>query len=191
MYGEKLNPLDRITDDQILDMVADQATFEKGIKFLLLKYQEKVYWHIRRMTDNHEDTNDIVQNTFIKVFKNIHDFKGKSKLFTWLFRIATNETLSFLKKQKRLSAVVVNNPDSGWLEQPAFQDVMNEEEIIARLENALKILPDKQRLVFNMRYYEEMSYQEISEILGTSIGALKASYHLAAKKIEDSLRKSL
>ncbi len=173
-----------ITDEQILILLQSQRDYERGFRLLLEKYQERLYWHIRRMVFEHEDANDVVQNCLVKVYRNISKFEGKSKLFTWLYRIATNEAITFLNKRKRLAASSIDNEDlnlsnrlqaDNWFDGDAAQVV---------LQKAIQQLPDKQRLVFNMRYFDEMSYQDISDTLGTSVGALKASYHHAAKKIE-------
>lgn len=147
-------------------------------------YQEQVYWHIRRLVTDHDDANDIVQNVFIKVYRSIDRFEGKSKLFTWLYRIATNEALTFLEQRKRKQTEDINAPSSAGLSQLQADHFFDGDELQARLYQATNLLPDKQKVVFNMRYYEEMSYHEMSEVLQTSVGALKASFHHAVKKIE-------
>ncbi len=147
-------------------------------------YQEQVYWHIRRMVYDHEDANDVVQNVFIKVYKGISGFEGKSRLFTWLYRIATNEALSFLQQKKRKATEALDGAAYAGLQGLRADHFFDGDELQARLYRSLLLLPDKQRLVFNMRYFEEMSYEEMSEVLQTSVGALKASFHHAVKKIE-------
>ena len=156
---------------------------DNGFKALVMKYQEKLYWHIRSIVNDHEETNDLLQNSFLKAFKNIHRFKGNSKFYTWLYRIATNESLNFINKQKK-NKIVGLDEQVGHLNNRRTEGEIDGEQIEMILKNAIEQLPEKQRLVFMMKYYEEMSYKEISEILDTSIGALKASFHHAVKKIE-------
>ena len=177
-----------INDNEILSLLLDQATSERGFRLLMEKYQERLYWHVRRMVFEHEDANDVIQNAFIKVFRGIHNFKGKSKMYTWLYRIATNEAITFLNKKNRKSTASIDDEASHLANQLQADEYFDGDEVQRRLQIALSQLPEKQRIVFNMRYYEEMSYKEISEILETSVGALKASYHHAAKKIESFFR---
>ncbi|MCB9037227.1 MAG: sigma-70 family RNA polymerase sigma factor [Lewinellaceae bacterium] len=148
------------------------------------KYQERLYWHIRRMVYDHEDANDVIQDCFLKVYRNIHNFEKKSKLYTWLYRIATNEAITFLKKKQRRSAAPIDDGENNLANGLRADAYFDADEAQARLQRALEALPEKQRLVFNMRYFEELSYKDISEVLDTSVGALKASYHHAVKKIE-------
>jgi RNA polymerase sigma factor (sigma-70 family) len=178
-----------IEDQQILDWILNPSTLDKGFKLLLDKYKERLYWHVRRMVLNHDDADDVLQNTFIKVYKSIAQFEKKSSLFTWLYRIATNETLSFLDKNKRY---VYSNLDDQE-EHPLISNLRADpyfdgDEIRLKLEAALLSLPEKQKLVFQMRYYDDLSYKEISEIVNTSEGALKASFHHAVKKIEEFVK---
>lgn len=173
-------------DQQILDWISSKDQKEKGFRSLVEKYKEKLYWHVRRMVLNHDDADDVLQNTFIKVYKSINQFEGKSSLYTWLYKIATNETLTFLEKNKRFSYDTMEDSE----DHPAIKNLKTDplydgDEIQFHLERAIASLPDKQKLVFKMRYYDETSYREIAEILETSEGALKASYHHAIKKIED------
>ncbi|KAA3632317.1 MAG: RNA polymerase sigma factor [Bacteroidetes bacterium] len=177
-----------MTDEQILDMLADQSQAERGFRMLMEKYQERLYWHIRRMVVTHEDANDVLQNCLVKVFRGISRFQGKSSLYTWLYRIATNEAITFLKKQKKHSAASFHDEANTLENQLVADPFFDEDEIQLKLRKALDELPEKQRIVFNMRYYDEMSYNDMSEVLGTSVGALKASYHHAAKKIEHYLK---
>jgi len=144
-------------------------------------YQEKLYWHIRRLTHVHEDADDVLQNTLIKVIRSIDRFEGKAKLYTWLYRIATNESLTFLKRRKSRSST---GDDMGLAERLAADPYWDGDKAELVLQEALTILPEKQKAVFLLRYYEEMPYREMSEVLQTSEGSLKASYHHAAKKIE-------
>lgn len=176
--------VNEITDEQLLGLLHDQATFEKGFRLLMEAYQERLYWHIRRMVLEHEDANDVIQNVFIKVFKSIARFEGKSKLYTWLYRIATNEAITFLNKKKRKASESLDNEEHNLANQLKADSYFDGEKAALKLQLALNSLPDKQRTVFNLRYYDEMSYKEISEVLDTSVGALKASYHHAVKKIE-------
>lgn len=151
------------------------------------QYQQKVYWHIRKMVIDHNDADDLTQETFIKVWKGLTNFREEAQLYTWLYRIATNECLNFLNKKKRrffLPIVDVQEQLSAKLDS---QELLSGDEIQLKLQKALLTLPDKQRLVFNMKYFDDMKYEDISAILGTSVGALKASYHLAVKKIEEFL----
>ena len=158
---------------------------EKAFQLLVKTYQERLYWHIRKIVMNHDDADDILQNVYIKVWKNVDTFREDSTLFTWLFRIATNESLSFLQKQRR-HPILSMNEVSDYLTDSLESDVyFDGDEIQVRLTKAIIKLPKKQQLVFNMRYYDDLSYDEMSEILGTSVGALKASYHFAVKKIEE------
>jgi len=176
------------TDEHLLALLRQSDRFEEGFRLLVRQYQEQLYWLIRKMVLHHEDANDVLQNVFIKVHRNIQKFEGKSKLYTWLYRIATNETLTFLNKQKKRKM--------GGIEGEALQiahtlkadDYFDGEEAQLKLHIAIKQLPPKQQLVFSMRYFEELGYQEMSSILETSVGALKATYHHAAKKIESYLR---
>lgn len=174
-------------DQEILHLIRNEETRKEGFNRLVNHYQKEVYWLIRRMVIDHDDADDLAQETFIKVWKNIGEFRGDSALFTWIYRIATNEALSFLKK-KRFSSVLalssVENRLSGSLQNDAFYQA---DETADRFQKALLQLPDKQRLVFNMKYFDEVTFEEMAQITGTSVGALKASYHHAVKKIEKIL----
>lgn len=173
-----------ISDEKILSLIQKQQTTEKGFRLLMDKYQEKLYHHIRNMVTGHEDANDVLQNCFIKVFRSIHKFERKSKLYTWLYRIATNEAITFLNKRKRKSTNSLDDEDSAFANSLRADRYFDGDEIQVQLQLALSKLPEKQRIVFNLRYFEELSYKEISDILETSVGGLKASYHHAVKKIE-------
>ena len=154
---------------------------------LVRKYQQKVYWHIRKMVIDHDDADDLTQETFIKIWKNLENFRQESQLYTWIYRIATNECLNFLSSKRRKFFLPLNDVAAELAEKIDATPTLEADEIQKKLQKALLRLPDKQRLVFNMRYYDDLTYEQISEILGTSVGALKASYHLAAKKIEEFL----
>ena len=174
-----------MTDEDILNYVSNVSSREKGYRLLIECYQERLYWHIRRMVVDHEDTNDVVQNCFIKVFRSIHNFKGQSKLYTWLYRIATNEAITFINKRaKRNKTNSIEDESSNLVNQIAADPYFDGDETQIQLQKALNTLPEKQRIVFNLRYFEEMPYNEMSEVLETSVGALKASYHHAVKKVE-------
>lgn len=159
-----------------------------ALHHLIEKYQQKLYWQIRKIVIDHDDADDVMQNTFIKVWKGLENFKEEAQLFTWLYRIATNESLTFLRqKQKRNTTSL--HPIEYQLSKSLESDVhFNGDEIQLKLQQAILTLPEKQRVVFNMRYYDEMPYEEMSGVLETSVGALKASYHHAAKKIEEFLK---
>ncbi|MCC6289330.1 MAG: sigma-70 family RNA polymerase sigma factor [Chitinophagaceae bacterium] len=172
-------------DILLLQEFRNPATKEKAFTAILKKYQEKLYWHIRRLVVQHEDANDVLQNVCIKVWNGLENFREDSQLYTWLYRIATNESLTYLEQLKRKSSVSIDNEES-----PVAAKLQAEKDFDAnkaewKLQMAIQQLPEKQRLVFNLRYYDEMPYEEMSKVLDTSEGALKASYHHAVKKIED------
>lgn len=176
------------SDDDILEKITDPATVNYGFNLLMDKYQEQVYWVVRRMVISHEVADDVTQDVFVKVWKNIAKFKGDSKLFTWIYRIATNEALSQLRKQKRRFFMPLNNVEQD-LEQLLVADAeISGEEIERKLQLAILKLPEKQRLVFNMKYFQELKFTEIADIMEVTVGALKAQYHHAVKKIEKSLK---
>ena len=171
-------------EEQLLKLLSDETTLEAGFQRLMDLYQERLYWHIRKFVWDHEDANDVLQNTMIKVFKGLPSFKGQSKLYTWLYKIASNEAMTFINKQKRKPTASMDQEAIGIKEQLRADTYFDGSQAQYLLQHALSTLPDKQRLVFNMRYYDDLPYQDISEILDTSVGALKASYHHAVKKIE-------
>ncbi len=174
------------TDDkELLLQFAQPATKERAYTAIIKKYQEKLYWHIRRMVVQHEDANDVLQNMFIKVWKGLENFREDSQLYTWLYRIATNESLTFLEQQKKRSAISLSDEDGGLSNKVKASEHFDGNKLEWKLQVAIQQLPDKQRAVFNLRYYDEMPYEEMSRVLETSEGALKASYHHAAKKIEN------
>jgi RNA polymerase sigma-70 factor (ECF subfamily) len=172
------------TDKELLILFSNIATKEKGFTSIIRKYQEKLYWHIRRMVVEHADADDVLQNVFIKVWKGLENFREDSQLYTWLYRIATNETLSFLDKQKRTATVSLHDMAPSLENKIKADSYFDSNQLEWRLQLAIQELPEKQRLVFNLRYYDSMPYEQMSQILETSEGALKASYHHAAKKIE-------
>jgi RNA polymerase sigma-70 factor, ECF subfamily len=173
------------TDEEILSLLNEQKTYEQGFRLLMQTYQESLYRHVRRLVIDHDDAHDVIQNTFIKIFKNIERFEGKSKLYTWLYRIATNEAITFLNSKNRRDTDTLDDPNASYMANNLKADVFFDgDEIQIKLQQALTTLPEKQRIVFNLRYYEEMPYEEMSQVLDTSVGALKASYHHAVKKVE-------
>ncbi len=168
----------------IIEKIKDEATRHYGFNLLVKTYQERVYWHVRKMVIDHDDANDLTQDIFVKVWSNLTKFRGDSSLFTWVYRIATNECLNFLQKKKRRFMLPIADVSKELESKIDSGDMITGEEIQIKLQKALIKLPDKQRVVFNMKYFDEMKFDEISEITGTSVGALKASYHHAVKKIE-------
>jgi len=176
-------------DASLLRQFREPATREAAYTSLIRKYQERLYWHIRRMVVSHDDANDVLQNVFIRVWNALGNFKEESQLYTWLYRIATNECLTFLENQKKRSSVSLDDQLDGGLENRVrAEEGFDASRLEWKLQLAIQRLPEKQRIVFTLRYYDEMPYEEMSRVLDTSEGALKASYHHAAKKIEDYIR---
>ncbi|WP_047547733.1 RNA polymerase sigma factor [Psychroserpens sp. Hel_I_66] len=174
-------------EQDFIKKLTNPTTKELAFKELLNLYKERLYWHIRHIVKSHDDADDVLQNTFIKVHKNIHKFKGDSKLYSWMYRIATNESLTHLNKNAKRA-----NFSSEEHQQQAITNLKADvyfegDDIQLKLQQAIATLPEKQQLVFNMRYFEEIKYKDMSEILETSEGSLKASYHIAVKKIEAHL----
>lgn len=178
----------QLEDAALLQLFKQEATKEKAFTDIVKKYQERLYWHIRRMVVDHDDTNDVLQNVFIKVWKALANFREDSQLYTWLYKIATNECLTFLDQKKRKDAISFDEVESGLSNKIKADEGFDAKKLEWRLQLAIQQLPEKQRLVFNLRYYDEMPYEEMSQVLGTSEGALKASYHHAAKKIEEFIK---
>lgn len=174
-----------IQDTELLLQFRDPDTKEKAFTAIIKKYQEKLYWHIRRMVVEHEDANDVLQNVFIRVWNGLENFREDSQLYTWLYRIATNECLSYLEQQKRKSSLSLDEMESGLSNKVIADKYFDPNKLEWKLQLAIQQLPEKQRIVFTLRYYDEMPYEEMSRVLDTSEGALKASYHHAVKKIED------
>jgi RNA polymerase sigma factor (sigma-70 family) len=175
-------------DSELLVEFRNPSTKEKAFTSIIKKYQERLYWHIRRMVVEHEDANDVLQNVFIRVWNGLMNFKEESQLYTWLYRIATNESLTFLENLKKRSAVSLSDVESGLENKVKADKYFDPNKLEWKLQVAIQQLPEKQRLVFSLRYYDELPYEEMSRILDTSEGALKASYHHAVKKIEDYIR---
>lgn len=182
--------LTELSDRKILDLIKDPNSNHYGFNLLVRKYQKQVYWLIRRMVIDHNDTDDLVQETFIKVWKSLNNFRCDAQLFTWIFRIATNEALGFLKKKNRLLFLPLVDYEYKMASKLEDDNYFNGNEIELKLQKAILTLPAKQRLVFNMKYYDELKYEDMSNILDTSVGALKASYHIAVKKIESILKEN-
>jgi RNA polymerase sigma factor (sigma-70 family) len=172
-------------DNELLSLFRDPSTKEKGYTLLVKKYQEKLYWHIRRMVVDHDNANDVMQNVFIKVWKGLENFREDARLYTWLYRIATNESLTYLEQEKKKSSVSFDDVSSTLSEKLAADKDFDPSKLEWKLQLAIQKLPEKQKIVFSLRYYDEMGYEEMSRVLETSEGALKASYHHAVKKIED------
>ncbi|HEY8915386.1 MAG TPA: sigma-70 family RNA polymerase sigma factor [Chitinophaga sp.] len=175
-------------DKALLALYRQPETREKGFTDIIRKYQERLYWHIRRLVVDHEDANDVLQNVFIKVWKNLEGFREDAQLFTWLYKIATNESLTFLEQQKRKSSVSLSDVETGLGNKLRADSQFDANKLEWKLQRAILSLPEKQRVVFNLRYYDEMPYEEMSRVLETSEGALKASYHHAVKKIEEFIK---
>jgi RNA polymerase sigma-70 factor (ECF subfamily) len=176
--------LNLIAEATLVNELKNKATQAKAFEVLVDTYGQRLYWHIRRIVIDHDDSDDVLQNTFIKIYRNIESFKGQSKLYSWMYRIATNEALQFIKVKSRKLGVSGTELHERMANNLKADVYFEGDEIQLKLQRALSILPERQKLVFNMKYFEAMKYEEISEILDTSVGALKASYHLAVKKIE-------
>lgn len=182
--------MERYSEEQLLEELRDPQTQRKGFAKLVSEYSERLYWQIRKMVLSHDDANDILQDVFIKAWTNIDNFRGESKLTTWLYRIAINESITFLNKKRNQNNISVDDEDSFLLNTLEGDEYFDGDEAQKLLQQAILTLPEKQRLVFQMKYFDEMKYEEMSDILGTSVGALKASYHHAVKKIEKFLTDS-
>ncbi len=176
---------EHLDDNELLFQFKNEATREAAFTRIIKKYQEKLYWHIRRMVVEHEDANDVLQNMFIKVWKNLDKFREDSQLYTWLYRIATNESLTFLEQLKKRKSVSLSDDDNFLSNKLQADKHFDGNKLEWKLQLAIQQLPDKQKAVFNLRYFDEMPYEEMSRVLETSEGSLKASYHHAVKKIED------
>jgi RNA polymerase sigma factor (sigma-70 family) len=181
-----------LTDETVLiEQLINVQTKEKAFKELISLYKERLYWHVRKIVISHDDTDDVLQNTFIKIYKNIGKFKQESKLFSWMYRIATNEAITFINKRNKERKVDISEVQEHLVSTLENDIYFSGEEIQEILQKAIASLPQKQQLVFNMKYFDNIKYTQISEILGTSVGALKASYFHAVKKIESYIKKQL
>lgn len=179
-----------MTDETLLiAQLKSVQTKEKAFRELITLYKERLYWHIRKIVISHDDADDVLQNTFIKVFKNIDKFNQESKLFSWMYRIATNESITFINKRAKKRNVDIADYQQELASSLANDDFFTGDQIQLILQKAIATLPQRQQLVFNMKYFDELKYNEMSDILGTSVGALKASYFHAVKKIESYIKK--
>lgn len=177
-----------IDEKKLIEDLQRESTARKAFDLLVRTFSESLYWQIRKMVFNHDDANDLLQNVFIKAWNNVHNFRGDARLSTWLYKIAVNESINFINREKSRQAQTTDQDDTSFLLNNIEADkYFDGDELHAELLKAIARLPEKQRLVFNMKYFDEMKYEEISDILGTSVGALKASYHHAVKKISEAI----
>jgi len=172
-----------IDEKELVISLKSKNESERAFRVLVNLYKERLYWHIRKIVLNHEDTDDILQNTFIKIYKNIHKFEEKSKLYTWMYRIATNESITFLNKKAKKKNITIEEVKDQLIENLESDIYFEGNQIQILFQKAINTLPQKQQLVFNMKYFEDHTYENLSEILETSVGGLKSSYHIAVKKI--------
>ena len=171
-------------EEELVKRLRDPQQCRKAFGDVIAIYSEPLYWHIRKMVINHDDANDLLQNTFLKAWSNIENFRGEARLSTWLYKIAINESITFLNKERQRLNVSIDDGDTFLIDKLESDEWFDGDELKRELQKAIAQLPEKQRLIFNMRYFDDMKYEDISEILGTSVGALKASFHHAVKKIE-------
>jgi RNA polymerase sigma-70 factor (ECF subfamily) len=183
--------MQQYTEDEIIQQLHDPTLQREAFARVVELYSEKLYWQIRRMVLNHDDANDLLQNTFLKAWTSIDLFRGDAKLSTWLYKIALNECITFLNHQRAMNNVSIDDTDVFLLEQLKSDDYFDGDDLQVKLQKAILTLPEKQRIVFMMKYYDDMKYEQISEIVGTTVGALKASYHHAVKKVEEFLTKDI
>jgi RNA polymerase sigma-70 factor (ECF subfamily) len=176
-----------LDDKKILYLYKEEGKREFAFNLIVQKYSERLYWHIRSLTLDHQDTNDLLQTTLIKIWSNLPNFREESKLYTWIYRIATNETLTFLKRKQLTSFLSLSSYDAVLENKLASDSYFNGDKMQKALQKAILKLPPTQRVVFNFRYFQEMPYEEISQIMNTSVGSLKASYHHAYKKIKKEM----
>lgn len=176
-------------DSALIERLRDPATVREAFGEVINRFTEPLYWQIRRLVADHENANDLLQNTFMKAWMSIENFRGEARLSTWLYKIAINEAITFLAREKRRTTLSLDDPESAIASTVEADTYTDGDRLAAELREAVETLPEKQRLVFNMKYYDDMKYEDMSSILGTSVGALKASYHLAVKKIENFFNK--
>lgn len=179
------------TEDELVEKLRDPVRQREAFTEVVRLYSQKLYWYIRKMVIDHDDANDLLQNTFLKAWTNIDMFRGDAKLSTWLYKIAVNESITFLNQKKNKNTVSMDDTDVYLLDQLDSDPYFDGDEAVKKLQKAILSLPRKQRVVFNMKYFDEVKYEEMSEILGTSVGALKASYHHAVQKVEEILKKEI
>lgn len=173
-----------LSEEELINQLSQPQLRAKAFSVVVRTYQERLYWHIRKMVLSHDDANDVLQNTFMKAWNGIEGFRGDSQMSTWLYRIATNETLTFLNSKKTRNQFSIDEVESSILQNLQADNYFNGNELQLKLQKAIITLPEKQRLVFNMKYFDDITYDQMEAILGTTVGALKASYHHAVKKIE-------
>ncbi len=183
--------MQQYTEDEIIQQLHDPAQQRDAFAQVVELYGEKLYWQIRRMVLSHDDANDLLQNTFLKAWTSIDLFRGDAKLATWLYKIALNECITFLNHQRAMNNVSIDDTDVFLLEQLKSDNYFDGDDLQFKFQKAILMLPKKQRIVFTMKYYDNMKYEQISEIVGTTVGALKASYHHAVKKVEEFLTKDI
>jgi len=172
------------SDRELLSLFNESGKREQAFRLIVLKFQERLYWHIRKILIDHDDTDDVLQNTFMKAWNSLEGFRGESGIFPWLYRIATNESLTYLNQKRRRFLFPLEKVEKQLSDSLDADDYFNGDELQLKLQKALLTLPEKQRIVFNLKYFDEMKYEDMAVILETSVGALKASYHHAVKKIE-------
>ncbi len=177
-----------IAETILIAQLKNPLTQEQAFRALMSQYKERLYWHIRKIVISHDDADDVLQNTFIKVYRNINNFKAESKLYSWMYRIATNESITFINKRAKQNNIDVSEMQLKLIENLEADVYFDGDEMQLQLQKAIAILPQKQQLVFNMKYFDNLKYKDMSEVLDTSVGALKASYHHAVKKIENFLK---
>lgn len=176
------------TEAVLVANLKSEESREKAFLELVNQYKERLYWHIRKIVLDHDDTDDVLQNTFIKIYRNIDTFKGDSKLYTWMYRIATNESLTFIKKRAKKQMITSEELKEQSLQRLETDVYFEGDAIQLKLQKAIATLPPKQQLIFNMKYFDDLTYEELSEILETSVGGLKSSYHIAVKKLTSLLK---
>jgi len=176
-----------LEDRELLKKIKSVESRNYGFNLLVRKYQQRIYWHVRKMVIDHDDSDDLVQEIFIKIWKNLDHFREDSQLYTWIYKIATNECLNFLRKKRSRLFLPIHDVEGDLTKKLESSAHPDGEEVQIKLQKALLKLPDKQRMVFNMKYFDDMKYKDMAEITGTSVGSLKASYHHAVKKLEEYL----
>lgn len=172
-------------DPRLVERLRDPATVRSAFNEVMTAYSEPLYWQIRRMVQDHDDANDLLQNTFLKAWQSIENFRGEARLSTWLYKIAINEAITFLARERKRRGLSLDDQEAALISTIEADSDIDGDALALELRKAIATLPEKQRLVFNMKYFDDMKYEDMSNILGTSVGALKASYHLAVKKIEN------
>lgn len=177
-----------VQEATLIENLKSKEHREQAFRELIAQYKERLYWHIRKMVLDHDDTDDILQNTFIKIFKNIHAFKGDSKLYTWMYRVATNEAITFINQKARKNMISSEQVQEQALLQLESDVYFEGEAIQLKLQKAIATLPPRQQLIFNMKYFDDLTFEDLSEVLETSVGGLKSSYHIAVKKIATQLK---